>query len=204
MSLPTVLCQRITKMPQHRFLKGHIPSKETKRKISETLKSKGIKPPGHIRHFQTLETRDKISKNNARYWLGKRRTEETKEKMYRYPKGNIPWNKGKEFTQIKGENNSNWRGGITSVYFKIRGSLKNKEWRSKVFERDNWTCQTCRRRGCYLEAHHSKKRFADILRDNKILSLEQAEKCEELWKLENGVTLCLDCHNLTKGRYGNN
>lgn len=80
---------------------------------------------------------------------------------------------------MKGEKHWNWKGGIAK---NKRGDMAYKEWRTKVFTRDNWTCQTCRKRGCYLEPHHIKS-FA---------------KYPELrYEIENGVTLCLDCHSET-------
>ena len=39
------------------------------------------------------ETKEKISKNNAKYWKGKPRSEETKEKMSKANRGKYYWNK---------------------------------------------------------------------------------------------------------------
>lgn len=132
-----------------------------------------------------------------------------------------PWNKGKSFdeetrlkisTSLKGRHNSirtefnkdtpkefhpRWKGGVTLLQLQIRHCKKYALWRSKVFRRDNWTCQTCRLRG-NLEAHHSPNSFQDILERNEIISLEQAVKCKEFWDINNGVTLCKDCHKLTR------
>lgn len=81
-----------------------------------------------------------------------------------------------------GINNVNWKGGVTSVNKKIRTSLRYKNWRSAVFERDNWTCQECGKRGIYIEAHHLKpfSLYSEIRFD-----------------LNNGITLCRNCHSLT-------
>jgi hypothetical protein len=111
--------------------------------------------------------------------------------------GFIPWNKG-----LKGYNcrnkHYNWKGGIAKFDRLVRQIYEYKQWRSDVFQRDNWTCQTCGERG-YLEAHHIKE-FHKILKENNIISLEEARKCNELWDLNNGVSLCIKCHNLTKKR----
>ena len=99
--------------------------------------------------------------------------------------------------KMSGEYHWNWKGGISNIKKSIRHIPEYIQWRSDIFERDNWTCQTCGKRGCYLEAHHVKQ-FITIIKEYNIESLEDARNCEELWQIENGVTLCLDCHNLTK------
>jgi hypothetical protein len=96
----------------------------------------------------------------------------------------------------KGEKHPNWKGGITPLLLKIRNCFKTRQWRSDVFQRDNFICQECGIRGNYLEAHHIKE-FSKIIEENKIITFELAENCEELWNINNGITLCKDCHKKT-------
>ena len=97
----------------------------------------------------------------------------------------------------RGKNNPAWKGGVTSLKMKIRHLPEYKQWRSDVFQRDNWTCQTCGKRGCYLEAHHSGKSFIQIIEENQIMDIWEAQLCNELWDIDKGVTLCKICHKLT-------
>ncbi len=75
---------------------------------------------------------------------------------------------------------SNWRGGITSDKSRLK-SGEYKQWRTSIFERDNYTCQSCNEKGGNLNAHH-------ILRWSKFKSLR--------YTLANGITLCKDCHKV--------
>ena len=97
----------------------------------------------------------------------------------------------------KGKRSGAWKGGITPIITLLRTSDKYKQWRSSVFQRDNWICQTCGVRGVYMEAHHIKE-FAKIFYENNIKTFQDGMNCNELWDTNNGVTLCKDCHNLTK------
>ena len=78
----------------------------------------------------------------------------------------------------------------------IRNIRESREWRDDVFTRDNFICQGCGERGGKLHAHHIKP-LAKILREYKITSLKQALDCAELWSINNGATLCVDCHKKT-------
>lgn len=62
------------------------------------------------------------------------------------------------------------------------GSVFDKEWRTAVFQRDNYTCQWCGQVGGRLQAHHIKP-----FMEYPNLRLE----------LSNGITLCLECHKET-------
>lgn len=78
----------------------------------------------------------------------------------------------------------------------LRGGALYKEWRTRVFERDDYSCQICKKIGGKLNADHIKP-FSHILRENEIDSLEKAMNCMDLWIIENGRTLCVDCHRKT-------
>lgn len=102
-----------------------------------------------------------------------------------FKKGLVPWNTGKEFIQVKGDKNCNWKGGITPEKNKIRASLEYKNWRFTVFKRDDFTCQFCGEKekvSGKLEADHIKPFY---LYPELRLSVD------------NGRTLCKECHKKT-------
>ena len=99
---------------------------------------------------QTKETREKISQNNSRYWLGKKRpplSPEHKAKLLGSLKGN-QHTKGMKFPNKKksppkseetknkykrfhGETGLHWKGGCLNFHKK------------ETLKRDDWTCQIC-------------------------------------------------------------
>ena len=147
-------------------------SEETKRKIRETMKgqNKGRLSPWAGQSEGSKKTRFKKGHkiNLGRTWAGKRKRWTKKNGIYETP-----------------------------LIKRIRHSEKYKQWRSDVFLRDWWTCQTCKKRGhADSEAHHIKE-FIIILKENNIQTFEQSMNCKELWNIDNGVTLCHDCHKIT-------
>ena len=86
-------------------------------------------------------------------------------------------NKDREYPT--GKANPNWKGGRTSTVKKLRNSDKYDEWRKEVFERDKYTCQDCGSSDKFLTAHHKVP-----IKENLIL----------IYDVENGITLCTECH----------
>jgi len=101
-----------------------------------------------------------------------------------------------ERPNLKGKKSHFWRGGKMNLQNEIRKSYKYRVWRTSVFVRDNFNCVFCGKIGGKLNADHIKP-FSQILVENSISSKEAALECVELWNLENGRTLCLECHKQT-------
>ena len=116
-----------------------------------------------------------------------------------YPKGHKPTEETKlkisqsRINKYKGSENPNWQGGLTSLVQLIRHCFEYRQWRSDVFTRDDFNCQKCGIKGERLNAHHIVS-FTDIVERYEILTLEEAINCAELWNINNGQTLCQDCH----------
>lgn len=82
-----------------------------------------------------------------------------------------------------GENSGGWKGGITAENKLARETKEYKEWRRKVFERDRYMCVIGgKRHGGKLEADHIKP-----------FSLFP----ELRLAIDNGRTLCVECHHKT-------
>jgi hypothetical protein len=88
--------------------------------------------------------------------------------------------KGRPNPHCVGPRNWRWNGGPDRPGQLGRRSNAYTLWRKAVWERDDFTCQHCWKRGGRLHAHHIKPWAT-----HKELRLE----------LSNGLTLCKPCHD---------
>lgn len=94
----------------------------------------------------------------------------------------------------KGELGSNWKGDARKTERIERYDPKYREFRRDVFIRDHFTCQCCGAKNykghhgtVILEAHHLNN-FKDYI--------------DERYDVNNGVTLCKECHKKFHSMYG--
>lgn len=185
-------------------------TEETKIKISETLKRKGIKPtvlPSREQCIKNLEkTRGQTVWNKGRTDLPP--SWNAGLKGYMSGENNCNWNGGKPkcidcgkelssynakrcpecyYKFNKGSNVYNWKGGLGGRMKQLRSSGEYKVWRLDVYQRDWFTCQMpgCGYKGKYIEAHHIV-RVAD---DESLM-----------FNIENGITLCKECHSKIRNK----
>jgi hypothetical protein len=151
-------------------------SEETKRKIATS--HMGI-PPWNKGMKTSAETKAKISKANK----GNKRPDlisfntrpDIIEKRRKFLKG-------KKRPDLSGSSNPNWKGGITPINLLIRSSLEYRLWRISVFERDGYVC-------IFGGKEHGNKLIADHIKPFCLFP-------ELRFAIDNGRTLCRECHKL--------
>ena len=97
------------------------------RKLSKTIKKKIAK---------SNKGKNK-GKQYTKHWLGKNRSDKTKEKISRTKTGR-PCSSSTKFK--RGKENPNWKGGIS---FNPYAADWTKTLRRSIRERDNYVCQLC-------------------------------------------------------------
>jgi len=165
-----------------RFKKGHLVSKEMRKKIGNAHRGKKL----------SEEHKRKLSESHKGYVM----PSEQKRKISKIAKekGFGKWMKGRgnsKLTKINrlrpSNKHYNWKGGITPENIKIRNGIEMRLWRESVFARDNWTCQKYGIRGGKLCPHHIQN-FAQFP--------------ELRFAIDNGTTLSVKAHKEFHKKYG--
>lgn len=157
---------KIRKESSQRVSGNNNPStkKEISKKISESMKKYLLKNP-------------RLKEKNGMY--NKKHTEEYKKKSSENKKGKWSYdidgyNKLLQNTP-KGENHPNWLGGISNLPYPFGF---NKKLKTKIKERDNYSCVICNKKTQKLSIHHINYDKNDINEKNL-------------------VSLCVKCHSIT-------
>ena len=77
---------------------------------------------------------------------------------------------------------------LNKLCLKIRKCDKYKAWTQAILDRDKAALKN-------LQVHH-KDPFRDIILRNNIKSVKDAEKCKELWDINNGITITKGEHRI--------
>lgn len=187
-----------------------IKNKDTNKKTANSLKKWWKKNKGSekIKERNKNISRSKKGKRSykehPRGMLGKHHTKDAKMKIRKnsYTKS-LPNNWGRHTKEAKikiglankAEKSHLWKGGITPLNKEIRHLKEYFEWIKSVFKRDNYACRRCEYKGRELQIHHIIP-FYKIIKENKIKSIQEALDYKELWDINNGLTLCKNCHNI--------
>ena len=108
-----------------------------------------------------------------------------------------------KFGLLTGEKHPNWKGGVTTLYSKLRQFFKTRQTHTTL-ERDGYKCSMCGD-DKNLQVHHIKyfkDIFNEILHENETLNIKDDEdKLFEIMSnddrfndLSNLITYCKECH----------
>lgn len=92
--------------------------------------------------------------------------------------------------------NPHFKDGAARIGKKMRRLARYLKWRKEVFIRDKHTCQMCGKilESRFLDVHH-KVPLWKLLRDYPEKEIDFND--EYFYSLDNGQTLCRDCHRKT-------
>ena len=191
--------KRIESLKRNGKLKGRVSNFKGRKHTEEAIEKNRIAHLGNTnrrggRH--TVQAKEQMRqaklKNPIKYWLGKKRSQQTIDKI----------KKTKRKNPLIREKSARWKGGISSIIDCFRNGYQNRQWKSDVFTKDGYSCQKC-----FLKSHsslvvHHIQSLSNLFYKNNITTLEQAETCEELCNINNGIVLCSNCHDDFHKKYG--
>ena len=128
-----------------------------------------------------------VKETIGKLWRGKKRSKKTKKLI---SKNHVDVSgKNNPMYGVSGENSPNWNQNLTDEHRMNKRRIQGyDEWRSAVYEKDNYTCKCCGDdRGGNLVAHH----------------VESYNSNEELrTEVSNGITMCEQCHKNFHHQFG--
>lgn len=138
---------------KNRFAKGHYSRVNPPSKKGRVPWNKGLGKETDIRVCHSEEAKEKIRKNHARYWEGKKRDLETNKKV----SDTVLklWTNPEYRENRSGVNNPLWKGGISKLPY-------TQDWtedlRDSIRKRDDYQCKICllsqEEQGRKLDVHH--------------------------------------------------
>lgn len=149
-------------------------SEESKQKMSQSL----------IGRKTSDETRKKLSAAHSginHHFYGKNLSDEHVQKLSISHMGKL------------GDQSSNWKGGTKLLSNRLRALFYYRDWKLHVYSKDRFCCTVCGIVPKYLHAHHLVP-LNQVIKKNRIKTLDDAIACKEIWDVENGVSLCTKCH----------
>lgn len=140
---------------------------------------------------QKIREKQKAWRKTKRYELFvERQRKRAKKSPTKFKKGHESFTDGANLIgQQAGDTHWNWHGGITPEAIRVRGTAAYIKWRKDIYNRDDYTCQSCKKRGGYLEADHYPIPFTVLF---------AKKDWKTMWDINNGRTLCRSCHDKTK------
>ena len=164
---------KITVRSKSECMSGRIFTEEHRSRISLS----NSKPHTEIRKIN-------ISKSK----IGKPLSEEHKEKIR------------KKFIGLRvGKKHPMWRGGTSILRNRISSTSNYRKWKDTIYYRDEFTCQMCYDKNNKLNCHHIET-FGSIVDRYNLNNYEEYIKCSHLWDIDNGITLCVECHNKIRNK----
>lgn len=160
-----------------------------KNKISET----NIKKYGCANPFASDEIKAKIVKTNISKYGTKNPIQSSKvqEKVKATCRERYGVDYFIQTQHFAGADSPVWKGGVARQRSE-RFTYDYRKWRTLVYQRDGYTCQCC-------GAHSHKGRTVDL---NAHHIFNWSDYPELRYDIDNGITLCEDCHNLFHKLFG--
>ncbi len=157
---------RTVKEAHEIFMKGIPIPQKVRDKISNSHKGKGLSEE-HKKNISKARTGISMSEKQRRSISCALKEKYKKEKHH-----------------LQKDQTEEYKNGLNK---KRRWDVEYRIWREQVFDRDSYTCQKCKTKGIYLQAHH----------------IESFKYVKELrYDIGNGITLCKECHKEFHVKHG--